>query len=82
MKIDVTQEDINQGVRRACTKCPIAIAITRQTGLRAMVSPATILIVDARIEIITIETPSSAKTFIGLYDQFNLVEPFAFELML
>lgn len=32
MKITVTQEDIDNGVRDSCRYCPVAIAVLRATG--------------------------------------------------
>lgn len=36
LKISITQEDIDNGLMTRLDKCPISLAVTRQTGFRAI----------------------------------------------
>ena len=89
MIIDVTQEDINEALRRrsdktrlfqACMDCPIAVALQRQTYLQVVVA--------GRIELRNAElrsyatyrwTPEMHKAIFA-FDTGNEVKPFSFEL--
>ena len=86
MIINVTQEHINQGWRKSCRRCPVALAI--QEVIRDKV-----IIVSQRIYIykdkeaydlskweLILEYPAIVKTFIDTFDDGGLVEPFSFEI--
>lgn len=84
MKIEVTMEDIKNGVRMSCKQCPIALAIQRATGdpnwtvgfgfARQENAPNSIIL------------PESAFTFIRNFDYGHrltgdyILKPFTFEL--
>ncbi len=76
MRIDVTAEDIREGVPYICTMCPIALAILRQTGQ----------VVAAGSELAA--AVPSVYRFMQRYDDLGIrgegcllyIEPFSFEL--
>ncbi len=82
-KIEVTQHDIDNGKRKSCTKCPVALAVNRTLRAEASVGKRTINIIygDATFEE-GISTPTSAADFIRKYDEGEEVKPFNFELEL
>jgi hypothetical protein len=82
MRIEVTQEDIDNGTKGRCRLCPIALAVRRATG-----SP------DAWVDDTHIMwgaswgawdgvamTPRSAWSFMASFDSGQDVQPFSFEL--
>lgn len=75
MKIHVTQEDIQQGKRRSCYFCPVAISLRRHKKRREWYVGWNYLDPDNRIK-----TPKSVQTFITTFDQGIPVKPFAFIL--
>lgn len=75
MKISVTQDDIDKGVARRCTECPVALAATRHVGKPVFVGPNYIL-----SEPLEWDTPSAVKEFIAAFDNGQPVKPFEFEL--
>lgn len=76
MKIQVTQEDINNGMRRNGNKCPVTLAIKRATGI-ALVSSGLTICVYGRRELIP---PVAVTEFIEQFDAGNPVSPFEFNL--
>ncbi len=80
MKIQVTQEDINQGVRQECEKCPIALAVIRAIGPQA--ATMRISVDDAWVDIGEESwcLPRSAARFVSDFDSGKAVTPFEFEL--
>jgi len=77
MKIQVTQEDIEKGVRNVCAWCPVARAATRAFGkpMKAM---------RWRLEDVAtgecIETPKEVSRWMFKFDDHQPVEPFEFEV--
>jgi hypothetical protein len=83
MRIEVTQEDIDNGLRGNCRQCPIALVVARSTGalyvsvnsgiqwsyFRGCVSPEHW----RRI-------PLEVFRFMSDFDRGRPVEPFSFEL--
>lgn len=78
MRIDVTQDDINNGRPRTSQHCPIARAIKRQLNC------SNIAVGPTEIEIgsDSYKTPDEAYFFIRLFDRHFNVKPFSFELNL
>ena len=91
MRIEVTQEDIDQGVRCDTDNCPVALAIGRQFKdcFAVLVGDANAAVFrfyhDERSNM-TRQTrsdfplPQEAKTFVVDYDAGEEVAPFAFEV--
>jgi hypothetical protein len=81
--VDVTEEDIKRGVRKSCSKCPIARAITRQfTGLYIVrVDRGDVTLFDAPYRVcFWAELPSYVMDCINRFDEDGLMEPFSFSL--
>lgn len=77
MVIEVTQDDIDKGVKNNACQCPVARAIARGTEEEWVVdSHSLVRMRDARVW----HTPPAAYWFINRYDQGESVEPFTFEL--
>lgn len=77
VEIDVTQEDIERGMKMSCTQCPIALAVKRRTGLKdnVFVGPEEVYINDARYAL-----PGKATTFVENFDRAQDVKPQKFVL--
>ncbi len=84
-KIDVTREDIDNGTKRACGLCPVALAAKR------VVAPfMRVAAYSTALELVTTERPfrpdtlhrlpATATSFIIDFDRGSPVEPFSFEL--
>lgn len=70
MRIKVTQEHIDSGIRRSCESCPIALA----TGA------SHVSYFDIVLNSKMYETPVAARRFMGNFDLGRPVTPFEFEL--
>jgi hypothetical protein len=77
MKIEVTQQNINDGRKHNCTSCPIALAIYQATGEEAAVSCFRTYLGE---DCAGIALPSSAALFIERFDAGKSVSPFSFDL--
>ena len=78
----VTQEDISQGVKKQCKRCPIALAVRRSldTALTE-VFPSVCYIKRNRDSFCeTALLPDTAQDFIARFDHDQPVEPFSFQL--
>lgn len=75
MHIEVTQEDIDNGLYGDPCKCPIALAARRCASAFVKVSPFAIEIGDGRSLL-----PDAAVEFIRRFDAAQKVEPFGFEI--
>lgn len=82
MRIDVTQEDIDQGTRGQCKLCPVALAISRASGFTAFVRFGVTLFDDYRLEVERSGLPQAAVDFICKFDSELPVQPFSFDLPL
>lgn len=73
IKVQVTQADIANGNRNSCTRCPIALAIKRQTGAKTISvgEIAEEAIIDMDFFIID----NVGIDFIDNFDNGNPVEP-------
>lgn len=78
MKITVTQDDIDNGHRNDCERCPVAIAIRRCIDVPYGVD------VGGNTRIITpignFKYPSTVRKFIHNFDNQLTVKPFTFNL--
>jgi len=80
MKIQVTQGDIDSGVRNNCTMCPVALAIKGQSNLEH--------IAVSRFDVsfwrdhhwAFSPLPFEVIQFIAYFDEGKTVEPFIFDL--
>lgn len=76
MKITVTEEHIRRGRRRACSACPLALAISEAVGMRMEVGVLSTWCDPAKL----ITLPEEAQEFIDRFDRGRKVHPFSFEL--
>ena len=81
MRIQVTQEDIDQGEKYNARGCPVACVIKRAGFPYAAVSFAKLIFLEPGSEVVTIvPMPPEVAAFSLAYDSFQAVEPFSFEL--
>jgi hypothetical protein len=85
MRIDVTQEDIDNGEMFKFTDCPIARAVRRETGMHAWVSNRMVSIRNPETDVSEpplkmINLPPVAVDFIIRFDANQPVTPICFEL--
>lgn len=74
--VNVTQEDIDEGQRHQCRRCPIALAASMVIPVAGVTDD---IYVDAENDDITFyELPEEAKKFIERFDANAKVEPFQF----
>jgi hypothetical protein len=83
-KIEVTQDDINNGIRNDCDRCPVALAISRALpACRVSVYPDEVEIVRQPGVISQHEPPSEVTTFVNRFDNpsnIAVISPFSFEM--
>lgn len=85
MTIQVTQEDIDNGERSRCERCPIALAIQRATGARYSTVGITTAMISDAISLATVYgLPQIATTWLMRFDMSGpkMVQPFTFEMEL
>lgn len=75
MIVHVTINDIQQGIRRHAEKCPVALAMQRETGKDVHVTDAMAVIDDSQFML-----PLVARLFINDFDGHCAPGPFTFEL--
>ena len=86
MKIEVTQRHINLGVRCSANNCPVALALTEQTGKTYTVGPRDVYVFDwaTNKHTLAFPTPPEVARFIRgfdiLSDFMGNPKPFTFEL--
>jgi hypothetical protein len=81
MKILVTADDIENGLRNNCFQCPVALAIFRTlptSRVKVTETRTSIWDMDGRVKVYY--TPLTVSQFIRKYDHEQFVEPFSFEL--
>lgn len=76
MRIEVTQEDIVNGLPGDCFRCAIALALFRYTSLHFAVNEIGLQVEGDDI----VEFPSSAQQFVIDFDDGVPVQPFTFNL--
>ena len=80
MKINVTEDDIKNGVVFACYKCPIALAVKRAVGAaNVRVGTETIRIFKGAVPR-HFKMTDAAKVFVKDFDDSKPVQPFSFDL--
>lgn len=72
-KIEVTDEDIRQGVKGQCGRCPIALA-----AARAGIKDVTVGSYTMKIKHLFIHLPRNVSEFINRFDDGLPVQPFSF----
>ena len=81
VKIIVTAEDIQKGVRYTPSHCPIAHAVSRQTGQYAGVNLKFVTLYDEDGDIAgQWQTPSDAADWLSAFDRGEKVQPAGFDL--
>lgn len=82
MKIQINQEDIDNGLKKSCTECPIARAFYRITNIKDFnVTCGTIIVFYPPYNRhLHIKIPPEAKEFIYNFDNNMPVKPFEFEI--
>ena len=84
LNVDVTQADIDGGVRNSCTQCPIATAARRATGVPRLnfvyVYRTGIDIWNGPRRSHQFILPSIALGFMARFDRGKPVEPFSFQV--
>lgn len=78
--VKVTDEDIQNGKSYDPCKCPIALALRRQTGLNAAVGNGATLFTDDLITYESTNWPEIADRFIINFDTGRPVTPIEFDL--
>lgn len=78
--IEVTSEDIANGIRMRACLCPVAIAIQRITKRYAGVCQSYVDFPDENGRLVTLNAPTSVNDFIKKFDSSKEVEPFIFQL--
>lgn len=86
-QFEVTQEDIDHGIRYSCRECPIARVINRTFSKEILVDGANLSVpfcadIVGIIEYKLFELPQEVKNSIRDFDKQLKVEPFTFEMEL
>lgn len=76
MRVEVTQEDIDQGKPRRVTLCPVARAVGRVATNRYKVTA--FYLVPCRTSLPRVILPDKAMLFIDAFDAGQPVKPFTF----
>ncbi len=80
LHVEVTAEDIANGVRKDCRSCPIARALWRCPGVAAPIVGDVWTSVIVGGEDLSASMPHEAESFVLAFDKSEPVEPFAFYL--
>lgn len=75
MKIKVTQDHIDHGLRGSCMQCPVALAL-RDAGFLAPFAGVENIHVQRKF----VTTPDTVQEFMKLFDNGLPCEPFTFEI--
>lgn len=80
--VNVTEEDIKEGIKEDCWRCPIARAINRALpdGWVCDVSNYKVTLIKNLCPVEVHPLPWVARGFISMFDSGNVVEPITFEL--
>lgn len=85
LTIDVTQEDIDKGIRGNCNYCPIANSVQRKLGAGVKVSvysgSAVVYSAESGIALHSFILPGMANRFIDYFDNGAYVGPRKFRLV-
>ena len=80
MRITVTQDDIDRGVRLNADQCPVALAATRAFGCHMLLGYSGKLWPIYEDVPMPIECPPEVRAFAEAFDWGLPVEPFEFEV--
>lgn len=81
ISVNVTQEDIDNGVRGDACNCPVALAIGRATEHKYVVMAWREILLTIKCNIVyRIDTPRYVSNFIESFDAKRNVCPFSFNL--
>ncbi|QTF81869.1 hypothetical protein SEA_GUEY18_84 [Gordonia phage Guey18] len=80
MRIEVRQDDIENGARASAFGCPIALAARRAFPDMNITVTTGKLIVEDKFECTAYVLPDDAKEFIRSFDSFRPVLPFVLEV--
>lgn len=80
--IEVTQEDIDEGISFLCDACPVALAMRRAMGKEIFISPDAWGLTRNSNDPTDQPLPSEAKHFILDFDSGAPVKPFTFTIEL
>lgn len=82
--VEVTQRNIEEGIRLSCAGCPVALAMNRATGLEWSISGWQMMafrkLEKDALQTYALVTPPIARAFISAFDIGRPVEPFSFDL--
>jgi hypothetical protein len=78
--VEVTQEDIDSGMPKICSQCPVALAMRRAEGRVWMVGYGVLELLQAPYSVVT--APTGVTQFISDFDRNNPVAPFSFTINL
>jgi len=79
MRIEVTAEDIKNGVPMEASDCPVALALHRATGRMWRVDSRRICPNEKFGDMLSFPCPPAAAVFVCRFDDCLPVEPFSFE---
>jgi hypothetical protein len=88
MKVSVTSEDINNGVRESCEYCPVALALARalqeqKIKVRTLIvegSGTSMYYIEDEIKYYCDRLNNLVDKFIDCFDRGEEVQPFKFEV--
>lgn len=80
--VEVTAEDIAKGARAICTKCPIALAVQRCTGMLASARGSMAWLCTTKFSdgVALYDVPLEVADFMWAFDNANPVSPFTFTM--
>lgn len=76
LKVRVTRDDIRNGRKNDCARCPVARAVRRLGYAKIAVCPSEILVNRPTQQ--TFRNPQKARRFINAFDAGKPVKPFTF----
>ncbi len=78
--IEVTQADIDAGVREDCGLCPVARAVSRSTKQDVSVYDVCLTLWDRGTRSTQIGLPADVRQFVKMFDAGESVRPFSFTI--
>ncbi len=82
IQVKVTRKHINNGVRRTCSQCPVALAIAEKLNVLTpdvSVAQSRLYVFDKDCRV-AMNTPDKVRRFIEKFDERQPVRGFTFEL--
>ncbi len=76
IKLSVTQQDIDEGEKASCTKCPVALALQRALGRQDDAAMVGMGMVNLFIDGNSHKVPDAVRDFVRSFDSGDKVEPF------